>query len=312
VVCWVRFNVNKISRTTRILGQLQIRFSFLLTSWYLWQQLHMSVGHPIYKRIQKRYKYLFNAVNILYVIFIVGFVTLSGTVILFTSVDTAIIVTMPLILMVFSSSYIILWVYQITLMIGLERENRTLDNMSVTPVGELSIKWIMCIATIRHRDTLGWIELSRRIVIGIIWMLFTMAICLTISQISAVEISEVLAFVFNIVIFGVVIYVEHAQSILIGCLMAMWIPNILPARIDAMIGAILAYFTVQILTFVTSLSLGVFLQSSGHFDLNTLFNQEFFTISFIMFMLVREILILILWRVLAHQSNANPNVQLLF
>lgn len=279
----------------------------MMTSWHLWQHLHTSINHPILNHIQRQYKSLHNTINIIYMVFIVGFVTLCGTVILFTSVDSAIIVTMPLLLIVFSSSYVIPWMYRISWIIGIERDNHTLDSLSVTPAGQVSFKWMISSATVHHKDTLGWIDLSRRIVMGIIWMLFTMALCLTITQISDANPSELFTFVVNIVVFGGIIYVEHAQSILIGCLIAMWIPNKVATRLDATVSAILLYAVLQILTFIAGILLGVLLQG-GMLDANILYNQEFFTISFIMFGLVREVLIYVLWRMLAHESNANPNV----
>jgi len=303
--------VDTITFSKRIVAQISHASAVFMTSWHLWVQLHASINHPILKRIQRQYKPLHNTINILYMVVIIGVLTLSGTVILFTSVDSAIIVTMPLILILFSSSYIIPWMYRISWIIGVERHNRTLDSVSVTPAGQVAIKWMISIVTVHHKDTLGWIDLSRRIVIGIIWMLFTMALCLTITQLSDTSLSEVLNFVLNIVVFGGVIYVEHAQSILIGCLIAMWIPNKVATRLDATVSAILLYATLQILTFVAGLLLSVVIQG-GLLDVNILFNQKFFTLSFIMFGLIREVLIFVLWRILAYESNASPNVIQMF
>ena len=284
----------------------------MMTSWHLWQQLHAPMDHPIFKRTQRQYRSLYKTLNILYVVFLAGIIVLAGTVLLFTSLGSVIIVMMPLILTVFSSSYIILWIYRITLIIGIERENHNLDSVSVTPIGQVSVRWMICLATLHHNDTLAWIDLSRRIVIGIIWVLFTMALCLTITQMAVIDTGEVLIFIVNIVVFGAVIYIEHAQSILIGCLVAMWIPNVIPSPMDATIGAVLITILLQIMSFFVAISLGVFLQSGGNLDVNLLFNPDFFTINFVMFALVREVLIFSLWRVIAYQSNANPNVLLMF
>lgn len=295
-----------------MLMRLLDRASLMLTSWQLWQQLHASIDHPIFNRTQRQYQYLYNALNIFYVLFMAGVVMLSATVLLFTSVDSVIIIMMPLLLMVFSSSYVLLWIYRITLIITIERENRTLDSVSVTPVGQACVRWMICIATVQHKDALGWIDLLRRTVVTLIWMLFAMAFCITITQMRDIELSEVLIFIFNIFVFGGIIYVEHVQSILIGCLVAMWIPNIIPTRIDATIGAILMTIVLQISTFSLGLLLGLFLQSGGNLQINNLYNPDFFTINFVMFVIIREALIFGLWRVIAYQSNANPNVHLMF
>lgn len=304
--------MDTIEVSKRMIAQLLDRASFMLTSWHLWQQLHASIDHPIFRRTQRQYQNLYNALNIIVVIFIASIVTLSATVLLFTSINSTVIVILPLILIAFSSSYVMVWIYRITIIIAIERENRTLDSVSVTPVGQVCVRWMICIATVQHKDALGWIDLSRRTVIGIIWALFMMALFITVAQISVIEISEVLAFILSIVVFGGVIYVEHAQSILIGCLVATWIPNVIPTRIDATIGAILITILLQILTFLLGLVLGGFLQSGGNLDVNNLFNPDFFTINFIVFTLVREALIFMLWRMIAYQSNTNPNVRLMF
>jgi hypothetical protein len=291
---------------------LRSQSALILTSWHLWHQLHYPIDNPIFKRTQRHNRQLYTAINISYVVFLTGIVTVFGTAFVFTVLGSTIIIVMPLILILFSSSYVMVWVYRVALIIAIERENQTLDMLSVSPMGQLYVKWIICIATLHHSDILSWIDLSRRIIIGMTLTVFIMALCVTTAQMSQVDGSQMLGFVLSMLIFTSVIYIEHVQSTIIGCLVAMWMPEIIPVRIDATIGSILVYIMLQVVTYFAGLYLAVVLQSGGNLDTNTLFNPEQITLSLMMFVLVREAIITILWRMLAYQSNANPNVLRMF
>ncbi|MCA9891290.1 MAG: hypothetical protein KC546_23095, partial [Anaerolineae bacterium] len=128
----------------------------------------------------------------------------------------------------------------------------------------------------------------RHMIVGVILYILFMVIMVTITQIEAVSLGEFMSVVLDIGVMIALIYAEHRQSVLFGCLAAITLPR-LSNNGDSPSVAILGFVVLQALTFAVPIAIALVVQS--------LFGAEepLMVVAFVLFILIREALMNGLW-----------------
>ena len=268
---------------------------WLLTTWIgryfsarhqIWRELHNVQPHPISRHIQRQL-YKQHQLPILAITFLWGSIVWMGMIIAFSRVGTTLIILLPLYLMIFSGSYILPWLYRIATIIKQQHRDAVLDVIGVIPPGRVYVTFAIAHAVFNEEDRLGWLRLLRQIVLLIAIVGIFFATILTISQIETDGLTNGLPILLDMIVISLLIYLEHHQSILIGCYLAVIIPQQASHHGNIVGNILINYSMLQFLTWMIPVVIVILGES-----INALSTSSFTIIGFI---LVRELLLVFLW-----------------
>ena len=106
----------------------------------------------------------------------------------------------------------------------------------------------------------------------------------------------------------IAIYVDHAQSIVIGCLLGMLAPTFVSNRLDASLLSVGGFVLIQLSTYAAALFTGLYLLPRFYSLLSIsgwLADTSTLLVALLVFYLTRETIIQHLWRLLAYRVNAD-------
>ena len=255
----------------------------------LWQLLHLIEPHPISKLIQRQlFKQPYPPILIITMVW--GCVVFVMVVMLFSSFRTLVLILFPLALVLFSSSYIIPWLYRIARAIQKQYRNSVMDTIGVVPPGQAFIMLTICNSVLNDHDQLGWIQLLRYLVVVIVMMGILVATIITAAIVESVVFVDIIVMLTNIAVFGFLLYVEHQQSILMGCYIAMIVPRHATHSGNIVASTLMNFALLQIATILIPMAVIIAL---AYFD-NT---SSMFLVNTLLFLLIREGILYGLWRI---------------
>jgi hypothetical protein len=219
---------------------------------------------------------------------------------LFVPLKFSIPILLLMVMAALSSCYVVVWMISISVTIVRERESHTYELLCLTPSGALGVNWAMCAASLHRADALGWIELFRRLLNGLLLLILLMVLLTTAFRENTSNVFHFLTLFVDILLLATVLYVEHVQSIVLGCIVGVLMATYSRSQMDVRFSATGTFLTLQVISLVVSL----LIVSNMHSVLASPFSVT--SLSLLAFYLLREGLILALWKILAYQLNANP------
>jgi hypothetical protein len=207
------------------------------------------------------------------------------------------------------------WALAVSDTVALARENKTLDLLSITPRGAIGAVWALGLSQLHRASNFHNRNTSRRRVffsLGTGLLLISVALggmMLTVSNSNLLPMLDLTAlFVAVLSSFAllVAVYVDYIQSIVVSLFVGMIVPTFSRQRFDTQVWALTSFLSIQLGTyFVTYLVCFVILPTIGHsFGIETIMLELVLLVPrLIVFFLIREVLIVLLWRWLVLQFN---------
>ena len=265
-----------------------------MLTWKLWRGLRQPpFKHPLYQEVIGRPAAPMAASLGCVVVLIAPFVLLPA-------------------LLFLSTAYGLRWAMQIASTIARDHETRRYELVALSPEGAFGVSRAIMSAYVQRNESLAQIQTVGAWVLRLAFML---TIMLALTSLStpilttdyAPNVNEIIT-VLYLVTMAVAIYIDHVHSVLVGLLVGMWIPVVVPRRLDASMGALLVYLLLQVTAYLVVV-LGCFtllpaLLGSIPRPYNTVLLA---LLRVVVLFAVREILIRWLWATVVRQTNATPS-----
>ena len=206
---------------------------------------------------------------------------------------------------------------QVASIISEEQRRRRYDLLCLLPGGELHSNWLLCTAylyreyrTRRYAAKLDYI--SRRswlrrwgflVAVGIVGALFGL-------MDEPVFVFLYAFFVISWVVIDV-LYVDRAQTTILGCMVGMLAPVYLPGQLDTRMVALAVQATMQLMTYALVAILAILVLPFGYIRLGIGWEWALVTEPVILLAALvglRELLIRQGWRLLMRRLNASPDI----
>lgn len=256
----------------------------------LWQTLRRDARHPVARHLSRQLKgrwqlpiLPFSLVCALPLLILVAYT--------YHAISDAIGWALPLYLMLFSTLYCAVWIARIVALISRQARSGALDEVSVIPPGRVFIYLTICKVILNEDDVLYWLGLLRRVLAGGVFLMLIMSLCIAAALMDQLSPWEFAAVLLELTLIAIVIQLEHAQSTLFACLLAVAGGSRLRGSFDRASIIVAGFILLQILSY--SLAIG----TVAALGLSSL------SIALALFLLVRELLILLLWRVILRDAN---------
>ncbi len=220
-----------------------------------------------------------------------GFLLLVFLAYFYLVIDHLIVWLLPVWLMLFSASYCAIWIARIVPLMSRQSASGVLDEISVIPPGRVFIYLTICKVVLNRDDAVLWLSLLRRVLAGLVLLVLLMSLCIALSLLSQSSILELAAILLDLVLSTAVIWLEHSQSSVLACLIAVEVANRLAGNIDKTSVAVTAFALAQILCYAMALAVVIVLD---HINLS---------VALFLFLLIREVLVSALWRLILYGAN---------
>ncbi len=256
----------------------------------LWRNLSRDASHPVASHLRRqmsRARYL----PVLRLSLAFGFVLLILLAYSYAVIDHLIVWLLPVWLMLFSASYCAIWIVRIVPLMSRQSILGVLDEISVIPPGRVFVYLTVCKVVLNHDDAVVWLGFLRRVLAGVVLLVLLMSLCIALTLLSERSILDLAAILFDLVLAAAVIWLEHSQSTVLACLIAVEAANRFEGDVDKASVAVVAFALAQILCY--ALTIGVVI------------GLELFSLGFglILFLLTRELLVSVLWRMILNGAN---------
>ena len=205
--------------------------------------------------------------------------------------DHMIVWLLPVWLMLLSAPYCVLWIARIVPLLSRQSVLGVLDEISVIPPGRVFVYLTICKVVLNRDDAVLWLSLLRRVLAALISLVLLLTLCIALSLVSQTSIMDLAAILLDLALSAAVIWLEHAQSCVIACLIAVEACNRIDGNIDKTSVTVAIFALAQITGYALALALIILVD---HIRLSA---------ALFLFMLLRELLIAILWRRILDGAN---------
>jgi hypothetical protein len=163
-----------------------------------------------------------------------------------------------LLLLMNGTVYSAIWAIRTSGIIAGSREQQTYDLYCVAPQGALGLNWAICTGFLHRNNRLEQIHgLLRSLLLGTLAIVALIALVLLsnaaqtqISTFARQEVQQASIMLINVVTVLALVYIDHVQSVGLGCVLSMVIPTYARGRIDAQIATVAIYLLLQITTYL--------------------------------------------------------------
>lgn len=256
----------------------------------LWRELSRDASHPVASHLRRQTsgaRYL----PALRISLAVGFALVIFLAYFYAVLSHLFIWFIPVWLMLFSAPYCALWIARIVPLMSRQSILGALDEISVIPPGRIFIYLTVCKVVLNRDDAVLWLSLLRRVLAGLVMLVLLMTLCIALSLMSQSSIAELAAIMLDLVLSAVVIWLEHSQSTVIACLIALESANRLGGSVDKTSVALAIFALTQMLCYALTLALVI------------VFDHIRLSAALLLFLLLRELLISALWRLILDGAN---------
>lgn len=276
----------------------------MMLTWKLWNALKNPLAdHPLFRRaaLQRRFnvtRATLIAVSIAAVSACMAIIANPGLILL--------LFLLPVIYIAFHGVfYGLLWAVRVSQAIAREQQQRTYDVLALTPYGSFGAHWMICTGCIHRGRELEQLQVfsAEEFFIALI---VAVALSVERSQFYASASAVLPLMFFYAAALLLIFYLNHVQSVILGCLIGMLIPTRIHTSLDAPVYAFGTYLLIQISTYVlTLLVLTAILPQIG--NNGSLIHEILIALGgLVIFYAVREAIIRALWWLLARALNAAP------
>lgn len=283
---------------TRIANRFSVSFrnSWHLFDWHirarskLWRDLSRDASHPVASRLRRQMSRA-RHLPILRVCAVFGAVLLILMAYAYAHIDNDFIWTLPIWLMLFSAVYCVIWIARIVPLMAKQSNIGVLDEISVIPPGRVFIYLTICKVVLNRDDAVLSLGLLRRVLAGLALLVLLLTLCIAVSLLSESSVFDLVAILFDLFSSAAVIWIEHSQSAVLACVIAIEVSTRFGGKIDQTVVAIVVFALAQLLSYVPALSIVIVL------------NRLSVGLMLLLFILFRELLISALWRLILHRAN---------
>ena len=279
------------SQTGRLFTRLQpILPNQLFIRSSLWQTLRRDARHPVARHLSRQLK-RGRRLQLLPFSLACAFPLLLLVAYTYHAVDESIGWILPLFLMLYSMIYCAVWIARIVALMSRQARSGTLDEVSVIPPGRVFIYLTICKVVLNEGDALYWLGSLRRVLAGCVYLMLIMSLCIAAAQMDQLSPRAFATVFIELTLFAIVIQLEHTQSALIACLFAIVACSRPRSLIDRTSVIVAGFILLQILSYSLAIAVVVALELSG------------LSIALALFIFLREMLILLLWRLILREAN---------
>lgn len=254
----------------------------------IWHRLHRIQPHPVSRHVRRQLNDLAR-LPILMITLLWGGVVMMGMVVAFSRLGAVTILLLPLCLMIFSSSYILLWLYRSTVLLKQQHRNAVLDSINVIPPGGEFVTLAICHGVMNEADRLGWLRLLRQMVVLMIMAGTSLAILIAASQITTIALSDVVRVLVDITFMCLLLYLEHQQSVLIACFTAIILPQYLSHHGNLISNVMAIFVLIQFATWTIPLLAVVLLSNQQQVSMMV-------SLNIMLFLTIREGILFVMYR----------------
>jgi hypothetical protein len=224
-------------------------------------------------------------------------------------IELAGMLTIVPIIFFISAVYGIIWVVNISSLIARERQHDTFDVLSTLPMGALGASWTICVACLQQNRSFANVSSSntwkgRLVIIG--FVLLALA-----ESIAPIEDSTERLLLYTVygLAFGLVLYADHLQSIVLCVLVGMLAPTYTRTRFDAPLYAFGLFLAAQGFVYLTTVLLLMALSAvlvNLRVD-EVMAGVSLVVLSLVYFCVAHELINVVLWRTLLWRLNADSS-----
>ena len=270
----------------------------------IWQRLDRPIYHPIAKHFNRQLRQGTPSPSVVSVSLLAGAFVLLAFASVFSSLGSRVIWTIPLWLMSYSLLCSVIWIHKITVVVSRQGRDGVLEEVSVIPQGRVFIYVAICKVVLHERDALAWLTLIRKSAAVALFLCLFLPLLLTVYQLESVDLSKLLLFVTELSLLATVIYYEHVQSVALACLLPMALSHRLRGSVDGASLVVICFIILQILSYAFAVALPLIFQTFALRSGMDLDSSAFgLTLSLVMFLLIRELMLSSLWRTVLIQTN---------
>lgn len=215
-----------------------------------------------------------------------------------------------------NSIYAARWVLRIARTLTHEKETRRYDLLASLPVGLLGTSWALSTGAVHRRSSFRWIPYLVMVVAIVTFVALCSLSTITLTLIDTLSDSDK-AFVQNLAFarggiaalpFIILFYIDHVYSILTAIVFGQLATVDVKNTADGQIRALFGFLSIQILTYVVSFGLILFIIPNIFTALDISNVQMLVTLSFIgiiVFIVLREATVFALWQFLTRLLDAD-------
>jgi hypothetical protein len=255
----------------------------------LWHHLLHPPEHPQFRRIIRTA--IFARSNTSWIAALAGPWFCLGSLVLLNQLRLSSSLILLAGIITFSSLYAVTWAVSISAAIIREHEHRTYDQLCLAPSGALGVNWAICAGVLHRDDALGWIDFLRKLMAALLLFILLAVLLTTALRQNTFDLFQFLALLLDMLTLAAMSYIDHVQSIVLGSLVGMLMPVYLRNNIDVRISTIVVFLASQAVTFLAAV---------------LVWNVEIRLLSVAVAYLLRESLIILVWRTLVYHLNAEP------
>ena len=256
----------------------------------LWQTLGRDSRHPVARHLSRQLK-RGRRLRVLPLSLAWALPLLALAAYAYYAVDEAVGWTLPLFLMLFSALHCVVWIARIVALLSRQARSGAMDEVGVIPAGRVFIYLTICKLVLNEDDALYWLGLLRRVLAGGVFLMLILSLCIAATQMDQVMAWDFAAVFVELALFALVIQLEHTQSAMIACLLAIVVGSRPRAAYERTGVVVAGFILLQILSYSLALAVAAALGLSS------------LSIALGLFLLSREVLILLLWRVILREAN---------
>jgi hypothetical protein len=217
-------------------------------------------------------------------------------------------------ILIFNGSiYTAVWAMDIGGIIARERERSTYDVYCMAPEGALGVNWAVCTGYLQRYERLeqlrGLVGRLLLVLVGVV-ALVTFFIVTNAGNTSPFAQAERDRAYLTLIHMGTIVaalYIDHAHSIILGCLVGMLMPTYLQGHLDTRFGTIGVYLLMQLGTYVLTWLIALLALPAAFGPAPIwLARAALAVLQLAVFYAVREVIIQVLWRKLLEQLNVAP------
>ncbi|MBZ0292759.1 MAG: hypothetical protein K8L99_09385 [Anaerolineae bacterium] len=263
----------------------------IFSTWILWHELVYPPDHPLfYRRIKPPIGGLANTLIVL----LVGLLASCGMWTLLPKSQSFVAIMLLGVMGFVSNAYVASPVIRISIAISQEHTRHTYVPLCLLPSGALGAIWAICAAHLHHSGIVGWVGLVRKLFAGVFMFLLLMLLLTTRPTGDTSNLPQYAQLILDMAALGIVLYTDHVQSAVIGGLVGMLIPAYSRDSLNTGFWAAGVYFAAQTIPYLTALLI---------LRLNAGFTPV--VLSLMVFSLMRDTFIALLWRVLFYSVNGD-------
>jgi hypothetical protein len=271
-----------------------------MTTWRLWRALkYPPVSHPVFRRVTSAYHEEMYGLNAIQNFMLQAQVWFWPMLFLLD--------TRALIFMVFSGTiYGAIWTLRISGTVAMQRADGMDELLGLSPSGRIGMNWAICTGCLHRHAVFEQVNSQEAWSTRLI--LFVPLIISANVWFGQLLPNSGIVTVIWLGAFIALLYLDHVQSIIIGCLLGVLIPQRATSRFDAQLFALIGFIILQLLTYLTTIIIAFILPvlyNSLHIaGIYTELTLPIFSV--LVFFGLREGIMVWVWHQLIHELNAVP------